>query len=487
LRHLAWLAVPLTATVASTALAGGYFSGEKGARVAGRAGAVTAKADDVMAVHYNPAGLSDVGTTLIQVGNRFSYNAYSFTRKPTLDWCNTENCVPPYVTFDEVENDTPWQVLDPLVGVATNFGLKDWGFAFAAYAPAGIAHQRYPEDGGQRYMMVEREATILNYSLSAAWQYRNMFGVGASLQWIAVPNLSYSLVVEGHGMGNAAAYPVSSPYDLRATVEGKDLFTPNAILGAWYKPAKFLEIGVSGQVIPASIETDSKLDLDPLSTGITEDVVLTRDGKEADDVSLSLPLPLTARLGVRYIHLHEDTELFDIELDVSYETWSRVESFKVNSDGLVANLLLQQVDVGNIEVEKEWNDTITVQLGGDYVAVPNLLTVRGGVFFESAVADDAYANVDFVGGEQLGAALGGSFFVQRFEIAVAYGFRFQPSFSVSEKESEVSQETPASLCGPPYTGENCHPAYLGRSGPAANAGTYRAHSHVASLDVLYRF
>ncbi|HEX6277381.1 MAG TPA: outer membrane protein transport protein [Polyangiaceae bacterium] len=487
MKHLVWLAVPLTATVASTALAGGYFSGEKGARVAGRAGAVTAKADDIMAVQYNPAGLSDVGTTLIQVGNRFSYNAYSFTRKPTLDWGTLENGVPPYVTFDEVENDTPWQVLDPLVGVATNFGLNDWGFAFAVYAPPGIAHERYPEDGGQRYMMVEREAIILNYSLSAAWQYRKTFGVGASLQWIAVPKLRYSLVVDGHGMGNDDAYPVSSPYDLRATVDGKDLFTPNAILGAWYKPAEFLEIGVSGQVIPASIETASTLDLDPLSTGITEDVVLTRDGKEANDVSLELPLPMTARLGVRYIHLQNGRELFDVELDVSYETWSRVESFKIDSNELVANLLGQRVDVGNIEVEKEWQDTITVQLGGDYAVVPNLVTARGGVFYESAVAPDAYANVDFVGGEQLGAALGGSVFVDRFEVAVAYGFRVQPTVSVTEKESRVYQETPASLCDAPYTGDNCHPAYRGRPGPPANAGTYRAHSHVASLDVLYRF
>ena len=204
MKRLFWRALPLVCLVASPAGAGGYFSGEKGARVAGRAGAFTARADDIMAVQYNPAGLSKVDGTLIQLGNRFSYNAYEFTRRPTVDWGNLSNNVPPYVTFETVENATPWQALDPLLGVASNFGLKDWGFALAAYAPAGIARQRFPAKGGQRYMMVNREAIILNYSASAAWQYHELFGVGASLQWIAVPNIRYSLIIDGNGVGDEA-------------------------------------------------------------------------------------------------------------------------------------------------------------------------------------------------------------------------------------------------------------------------------------------
>jgi len=474
--------------VASPALAGGYFSGEKGARVAGRAGAFTAKADDVMAVAYNPAGLTHTDGTLIQIGNRFSYNAYSFTRKPTLDWGDLDNGVPPYVEFETVENETPWQALDPLAGVVFRpKALKDWGFALVAYAPPGVAKQRFPVDGGQRYMMVSREATILNYSVSAAWKYHDLFGVGASFQVIAVPKLRYSLVIDGNTLPRDV-YPVSSPFDMQATVEGKDLFTPNLVLGGWYRPVPFLELGLSGQVIPASIETESKLAIEPISIGIPGDVELERDGKAANDVSLTLPLPVTARLGIRYRHLVQETEVFDVELDVGYETWSRVERFSVDSGGLTANYLGQRIDVGNIEVEKQWNNTISVQIGGDYAVAPKLATLRGGVFYESPTANPGYSNVDFVGGEQIGAALGGSLFVDRFEIAVAYGIRCQPPVSVDERNARVYQEVPASLCEPPYTDtDSCHPEYLGRPGVPVNAGTYKAHTHSASLDVLYRF
>jgi long-chain fatty acid transport protein len=474
----------LVVTAAPKVHAGGYFSGEKGARVAGRAGAFTARADDIMAVAYNPAGLSDVGTTLIQVGNRFSYNSYEFERRPTLDWGISP---PPYVTFEPVKNDSQWQVLDPLVGVATNFGLKNWGFAFAVYAPPGISKESFPIDGGQRYMMVDREATIVNWNLSAAWQYKQLFGVGLTLQAVAVPNLRYSLIIEGHGMSDSA-YPVSSPYDMHATVEGKDYFTPQAILGFWYRPAPFIELGLSGQVLPTSIETESTLQIDPISDGFRGDAVLERDGQPADDVRLKLPLPMTARIGARYIHLQKGAEVFDIEVDLAYETWSRVESFSLESDGLIANLAGEEVPVGNIAIEKEWRDTLSVQVGGDYAVAPKLATIRGGLFYETAVAKPEYANVDFVGGAQLGGALGGSVFVNRFEIALAYGFRHQLPVSVNEADAKVYQETPSSPCEAPYTDPDfCNAAYLGQPSPAVNAGTYRAYAHVASLDVLYRF
>jgi hypothetical protein len=52
----------------------------------------------------------------------------------------------------------------------------------------------------------------------------------------------------------------------------------------------------------------------------------------------------------------------------------------------------------------------------------------------------------------------------------------------------VFQEVPASSCVAPYTDPAfCHPALIGQPSPKVNAGTYDAHSHVASLDLIYRF
>lgn len=476
--------------IASTALpaqAGGYYSGMQGARAAGRAGAFTAKADDLTAVIYNPAGLARIDRNLVQLSNRFSYNALEFTRAPTLDWNQEEDGVAPVVEFDTVRNEEPVQLLDPLLGVASRLGTQDWAFSLVAFAPAGVSRVEFPLDGGQRYLMVSREAIILNYSASAAYEFQENFAVGASLQWIAVPRLRYSLVIDANQFPRRA-HPVSSELDMHASTAGSDPFTLNAVLGAWYRPLPSLELGISGQVIPSQIETKSKLAIDPVRPEVAGEVELRRDGEPADDVRVTLPLPVTARVGVRYRHLEGKRELFDVELDVAYESWSRVDRFSLDSNGIQATLLAQTLDVGKIEIDKQWRDTVSASLGGDFAVIPSRCTLRAGIFYESAVAPPAYANVDFAGGQQLGGTLGASLQLANVELALAYEYRVQPSFSVSEQDGRVYQEVPGSQCRAPYDDPaTCEEHYLGQPAPVVNAGEYAAYSHAASLDVLYRF
>jgi long-subunit fatty acid transport protein len=465
----------------------GYFPGTYGARSLGRAGAFSVKADDLSAATWNPAGLARIPGTLVHVGNRISYNALSFTRAPTLDWGNLNAGVPPFVEFPEVENEVPWQALAPQLGVASNLGLDGWGFALGVHAPPGVARERFPVGGGQRYLMLEREVLMLDFTASVAYRPHPSFAVGASFHWISVPRLEYELVIDANQFP-AEVNPVSSELDMRTRTTGSDAFTPNAILGAWWRPVQHLELGLALQVIPAAFNTQSTLSIEPLSPAIEEDVELRRDGAPADDVQLRLPLPLTARAGVRYRHLEGTSEVFDIELDVGYETWSRVRRFALDANDLVAQLFAQRLDLGSIAVEKRWRDTVSLRLGGDWAMLPEELTLRGGLFYESGVADPSYAHVDFSSGTQLGGALGASVFVSSFELAFAYQYRYQLPVEVNEGDARVLQETPSSSCQSPFTDpDTCHPQYLGRGAPAVNAGKYLAHSHMFGLDVLYRF
>ncbi len=469
------------------AAAGGYYWGAKGARALGRAGAATARADDFSAVMLNPAGLARVGTTLLQLGNRVSYNRQVYTRMPTLDWSDLDQGVPRYVEFDPVHNNLPWQPLDPMMGVVSNLGLRHWGFALGVQAPAGVAKQRFPASGGQRYMMLTREAQFLYYTASVAWKLRDIVGVGATFQWIHVPTLRYELVVDatqfpGH------VNPVSSELDMRASIESADPFTANAILGIWYRPLAAFELAASGQLVPAQVKAHGSLRIEPVSTEIDDDVVLTRDGKAADDVTLTMPLPLSARVGVRYIHNVHHRERFDLELDLTYETWSVVQALIMDGNGLEGELLGQRLDVGRIAIDKNWRDTIGVRVGGDFSLLPQRLTLRAGISYESAASKPAYANVDFLGARQLGASVGLSVYLRGLELALAYSHRRQPALRVRESESSVYQVVPGSQCRPPYADPlTCNEHYPGKPSAPANAGTYEAAYHHASLGVIYRF
>jgi len=495
----ATMVVALNAASRPALADGGYYSGALGARAAGRAGAFSARADDPTALAYNPARLTELGEpagVVWMFGNRLSHNAYGFTRAPTLDWGHAPNDMAPTVRFAEARNRQPWQPLEPLLAVASKLGLRDWGFALGAFAAPGTSRLDFPLDGGQRYLMVSREAIILNYAAGAAWKHRNRFGVGLTLEWIHVPRLDYALVIDGTPFAGAAN-PVSSTLDLLASTAGSDPFTLNAILGAWYRPVPWLELALAGQVVPASIVTHSQLSVQPLDPSMGP-VALTRDGRPADDVSVTLPLPLRAGVGARYRRLDPEPavvliqegpfEIFDLELDLEYESWSRVRQFTLDTRGLVATLQGADVDLGQIAVAKRWRDTLTVKLGGDYAALPGRWTLRAGAFYQTAVAPGGYANVDFPGGQMLGGSLGTSLVLGRWEIAIAYQVRLQPRFTVAEGDARVYQQVPASACQPPYTDSiACNPHYLGQPAPAVNAGSYAATSQALSLALLYRY
>ncbi len=459
---------------------GGYYSGALGPRAAGRGGAFVARADDATAISVNPAGLADQRGTRLEVGNTFSYNSYAYTRAATLDYGNVQNGMPVPTAFARVKNGAPAQAADPFIGLTSDLGLSDWGFGVAMFAPPGIAQEEFPPAGGQNYMMVKRQAIILDTAISAAWKYRELFGLGVTAEWISVPRLQYSLMLDGNPF-MAPNDPVSSQWDLLADTKGADWFVFNARLGAWLRPCPWLELAAAGQVVPTDIETHSTLAVTPRDPSVS--VLLNRN-----DVTINLPLPMMARAGARYIGLDSGVERWDLELDVEYETWSRVNQFTVQTNGLVANASGQPIDIGRIVVPKHWKDTVSVKLGGDVALVPERWKLRAGVYYESAVAEPAYANVDFPGGPQLGGAVGGSFLSGAWEVALTYQLRYQPPVTVSEADARVYQQVPDSTCTAPYTDPNrCNANLMGRPAPAVNAGTYNASSHLVSLAVLYRF
>lgn len=466
---------------------GGYYSGTLGARGAGRGGAVVASTDDVTAVDTNPAGLAKATSTMFQLGNVFSHNAYSYKRDTTKDWGNIDagSGQPKVVSFNTVNNGQPWQALDPFLGVASRLGLRDFTFAAAAYAPPGVGKLDFPQAGGQRYQMISREVVFLKYVGSVAWNYEDVFGIGVTAQWIHMPRLRYSLVIDG-SVFSQPANPVSSGYDIVANMQGSSLFTFNAVLGTWFRPVPSLEFAASGQVVPTDIVANSNLTVNPIGAEIGR-VSLLRNNSPASDVTVTMPLPMLFRGGVRYRGLDGGREVFDLELDVEYETWSRVNKFTVDTHGLQAKSQSDRIDLKTISIDKHWKDTLAVRLGGDYAVLPSLVTLRAGGYYETAVADPAYASVDFPSGPQVGGGLGASMFLGPLELALAYHLRVQPNVYVSEKNARGYQQVPGSPCTSPYTNTSeCHPNFLGQPSPATNAGSYSAASHMLALDVLYR-
>lgn len=472
----------LVLCVGGVASAQGLYAGSKGARVAGRAGAFVAKADDLSAIEYNPAGIARLKGWTVQISNRFSYNEVIFDRAPVTDAGGVTT------SFERASNTRPLQALDPLLAVSYDFGLKDFGFALAAYSPPGTARVGFDERQGDRpsgpaYMMVNREAELLKYSLSAAYKFKELFGVGLSAQLMHVPKLDYSLLVQPITSRGGVGNPVASGLDVRSDVSASAFPIFQLILGSWFKPVPWLEVGLSGQVIPTTIRANGRIALTRLAG--EQEVALTRDGAPADDVQMVIPLPMMLRGGVRYVHEKDGTPLFDVELDVSYQNWSRVQNFALDSRGLVGTLTGFAVPINTVIIEKAWRDSFTLALGGDYHVLPEKLTVRAGFGYDSAVADAGYTSPDFATGHHLTGGLGASILFGIFELAVAYNYRHQVPVEVTATDGRITQINPrACEMG---TAADCVTVEPGGPSPVVNIGKHQAFSHSLAIDGIFRF
>lgn len=469
--------------------AAGYYAGPIGAKAVGRGGAFVALADDASAAFYNPAGLAKLSTPLgVYLENKAAYSSLTFARDATRDG-RSESA--PLIDFETAENRRHWRPLGPLVGLVSNFGLRDFTFALLSFTPSGAANTEFPLEGGQKYLLVKRDVVVVNTSLSAAWRPLPKLAIGVSAQAISVPSINYQLVIDnGPGSGVDVYNPVSSALDMLTTIRASDPFTLNLTAGLWARPQANLEIGISAQLLPADIEARGTLQVVPVSP-VTLDILgnldppvtaeeaisLSRDGEAANDIRLTLPLPLTFRAGMRFIDVRADgSERFDVEVDATYETWSRVDAFTMDSNNLQADfsaLAADPIPLRQLSVKKHWQDSLTLAIGSDIRPDGFALVLRCGAYYETPVTPKPYAHVDFPGGAHVGLGAGLTLPLGPFALSLAYERRQMLSFHTSEAEGEVRQIKPNLGANPPPAAQP----------PTVNAGTYTYGSHNFAIGV----
>lgn len=474
------------------ASAAGYYAGPVGTKAAGRGGAFVARADDLTAAIYNPAGLVHLRSPLgIQLENKASYSSFAFTRDPTRDGLASSS---PLISFNPSENEARLRLAGPLLGVASNLGLRNWAFALVAYTPSGASKAQFPEGGGQRYLLVAKDIVVINSSLSAAWQALERLAFGVSAQVISVPSIKYQLVIDNApGAGVDVYNPVSSVLDMLTTLRASDPFTLNLTAGLWAKPYEHFEFGLSAQLVPANIDARGTLQVEPVSPvalGILEQqdppippgsaISLTRDGVAANDIRVELPLPLTFRAGVRFFEPSADgQELYDLELDATYETWSRVRAFRMDGNHMearFAGITADAIPLDVISVQKHWQDTLTLAVGGDVRPIAWPVSIRGGAYYETGTAPEAYANVDFPTGPHLGLTAGLTVPLGPLAVNLAYEWRHMIPFRTVEAQGRVRQVKP-------NLGDNPRPE---AAPPVVNAGSYRSSSHSVGFGVAWQ-
>ena len=87
-------------------------------------------------------------------------------------------------------------------------------------------------------------------------------------------------------------------------------------------------------------------------------------------------------------------ELFDIEFDALFEQWSSLKKYDAKLNGevtavsAIAEVLVgeEPLQLQDVVIEKQWEDTVSLRLGGSYWLEPGAIELSAGGFWESAAA-----------------------------------------------------------------------------------------------------
>lgn len=467
------LAMLLSAT---TARAGGFELPDTGASAVGRGGAFTVKADDLTALAINPGGLSRLRGTRFLYNHNLIWAPVTFTRTPSVI-PGTPDFTDP---FTPVHNQDELFPLGAMGVLASDFGLEDWTFAIGVYGPNAVGKQSFPVNGGSRYMLTSTDILLVYYSLAVAYGHKDVFGVGVTLQYVDMPVTKFSLVVDAEKTLSNNAPPLS-PYDNRfdveATLDLKDRGpTFTALLGAWWRIIPELEVAVSGRIVPIYLrpEGDIRLANVPDHEPLGEDILVIED----QHAEMPITLPLTARAGLRYRYLDGEAEVFDVELNAVYESWSMLERYDVKLSGRAVINELKPLE--DIAIEKRWRDTVSVRLGGSWEAVQDWFGISAGAYWERGAVPQNYTHLDFLSLDRWGVGGGLRFKHWGVDLAISYNHVFQADVTVAEEDAKVFQQRPLFPC------PGAAPCKGGQGVPA-NAGTFESSFDILAMSLQLHF
>jgi long-chain fatty acid transport protein len=346
--------------------ASGFHIDEQDARATGRAGAVIASANNASAIYYNPAGIAELDGVHVDIGGALV--------RPNAEFTSAEDGATTGVNTDNVlipQAFVSWRI-NPSIAVG-----------IGAYAPFGLRLDWPASSPGRTNI---RQADLRTFFITPA--------VAVNLSsW--VPGLSL-------GAGPDLV-PASVRLD-RDILFGTDVGTV-AIDGSAFGIGGRVGISYRPPSLPAfavGLSYRSPVALDFSGEGDFDAPLAYRGSLPPDgDVETSVTLPQSVNAGF----LVSPVPGLEFELDVNWRGWS-------SYDKLEADLPDGSVD----RQAKDWHDSFTLRLGGEYIFDERWAVRAGGVWDQAPVPSN---RLDFQVPD-----------VDRVDLSLGFGARVTEQLSV---------------------------------------------------------
>ena len=458
-------------TWSASARAGGFELPDNGAQAVGRGATFVAKADDTTAMHYNPAGLARQRGTRLYVGGNLFLHSFEFQRAGSFPDDPNDASTPwggkPY----PLVNNSGGPFLAPFLAASTDFASLDRvTVAVGVFGPPSVGNRTFPlgvrgAPASSRYDYVQSRSTIIYPTASAGFRVTPWLDLGLSAH-LVLGNFDQTTVSYGD-IGDACKNVEYQPCDSRATLQATATSFAGT-LGALLRPSPSFAFGLSVRT-PISLEAQGIVT--PESPKIA--AVTLKPGT----ATLSTTLPLIVRAGGRYISMDGDFEVYDLELDATFEGWSSAQG---DGPRLSIPSLGQFKDINTLVVHG-YSNTFSVRAGGAYnfEALDGIFSVRAGSYFDTAATSFAYTRLDFDTLAKIAGTLGLGYKRGAFGLDVGYAAVASIPRVVGTGQGDVRPINGAKN-GKPLDGQ-------GNLLPAVNEGAYRGFTHILAASITVTF
>lgn len=386
---ISWMAWAGAAVASS-----GLDSPDSGVVQGGRGSAWLARADDPMAVYFNPAAMAFQPTS-VHLGAQMLFLNRCYTRTAIDPTTGKEVTVLPDSTTTVPAPLLPGQAQPtdgsklpsgtvcaagafPTPQVGAVFRIADrWAIGLALVAPHAVGKADWGEslpytgsfngstyDGTmpspQRYLITYSDAIILNPTISVAFAPLDNLSFGAGFIWgIASAHFTNFAEVMSPKLPSDVATD-QALVDLKADFKAKDLFVPGFVLSTLWSPTSNLDVAAwfkwqdaikgSGELYGESVYWDKpslKHDPDICGTyGVAAGCNVTQapgPGAMKDKGgSMKLNIPMEAKLGLRY-HMLRSSKGEQVEAGAAQADASKKPSRRVR-DPLAEDLFDVELD-----------------------------------------------------------------------------------------------------------------------------------------------
>jgi long-chain fatty acid transport protein len=467
------MAMLTIASFGAPADAAGLYLSERGVRPLGRGGAFVAGADDLGAIVYNPAGLADVGKSMLLDATYVHFSS-DYTRRTLVRQTdpNTGETISEQIqTFDPVQGSAPFI---PIPTLAFSFVPKDkWTLAFGLWAPyAGIA--TYPDTlngrpAPQRYSLLSLEGSILGVGGAyASYEVTPTLRIGAGVEVLA-GSFQTTVVFSGCVPDKFFCAPEQPEWDVLAEMAVGPIVAPSGNLGLIWLPNPKVRVGVSGH-LPFWVRSSGTI-----RTRLPSAAPFATAKQEGEDASVAFELPWNVRAGVEA----RPIDKLRLEAALAYDGWGIHDSIRVDPEGVALKNVVgfpETYYIPSVNLPRQFQGAFSIRLGGEYrIPVSKVqLDVRAGVGFETSAVPNEYLSVLTIDSNKLTPSIGAGVTMGalRLDMVLAHAFLF--SQDVDPRQAKIAQVSP--VVANPAPNPNI-----------INGGTYSASATMIGLGAMYTF